>query len=97
LGSTAEYVAQRKAALEQLQTQHLFSNLEIVVVNYEVRCRCSALILRRLDKNFFNTHAIHEFTYIFQNETWLISKIKQRVLWNEGDSEIHLGLCTPKF
>lgn len=61
-----EHVALRKSALELLQTQHLFSNLEIDVSNdgHEARCRCSALILRRREEQFFNTHAIYEFTCV---------------------------------
>ncbi|MBM3857584.1 MAG: nuclear transport factor 2 family protein [Verrucomicrobia bacterium] len=88
-----DYVALRRASLEPLQTQHLFSNLEIDVHDEnEATCRCSALILRRRGEQFFNTHAIYKFTCLCQKEKWLISKIKQTVLWNEGDAEIHSGV-----
>jgi len=88
-----EYVALRKATLERLQTQHLFSNLEIDVSDggHQAACRCSALILRRRGEQIFNTHAVYEFCCVQKNQRWLISKIKQTVLWNEGNSEIHAG------
>lgn len=91
-----DYVALRKAALEPLQTQHLFSNLEIDVSDdrHEPTCRCSAFILRRRGEQFFNTHAIYEFTCVQKNEQWFISKIKQTVLWNEGDTAIHAGVTS---
>lgn len=91
-----EYVALRKEALEPLQTQHLFSNLEIDVSDdrHQATCRCSALILLRRGELFFNTHAVYEFACVQKNKRWLISKIKQTVLWNEGDAEIHSGVAS---
>lgn len=88
-----EYVNQRRSSLEALQTQHLFSNLEIDFLNKKKAiCRCSALILRRRGDQFFNTHAIYEFTCVNEQAEWLISAIKQIVLWNEGNPEIHFGV-----
>lgn len=89
-----EYVQQRINALEKLQTQHLFSNLEISITNDHATCRFSALILRRLQESFFNTHAVYEFTLFYKNDQWLIGKIKQEVLWNEGNPAIHAGVAT---
>ena len=89
-----EYVQQRIDSLEKLQTQHLFSDLEISITNNHATCRCSALILRRLEESFFNTHAIYEFTLFYKNNQWLIGKIKQEVLWNEGNPGIHAGVAT---
>ncbi len=90
--TAAEYVQQRIEALEKLQTQHLFSNLEISIADDQATCRCSALILRRLQGDFFNTHAVYEFTLFCKNDRWLIGKIKQEVFWNEGNPKIHAGL-----
>lgn len=88
-----EYVHQRKSALANLQTQHLFSNLEINLLNEKKAiCRCSALILRRRGEQFFNTHAIYEFTCVNEQAEWLIAAIKQIVLWNEGNPELHSGV-----
>ncbi len=92
--SVEEYVQQRIDALEKLQTQHLFFNLEISISDDQATCRCSALILRRLEESFFNTHAIYEFTLFYKNDQWLIGKIKQEVLWNEGNPKIHAGVVT---
>ncbi|MCX6957990.1 MAG: nuclear transport factor 2 family protein [Verrucomicrobiae bacterium] len=89
-----EYVQQRINALEKLQTQHLFSNLEISISGDQATCRCSSLILRRLQSDFFNTHAFYEFTLFYKNDQWLIGKIKQEVLWNEGNPKIHAGVVT---
>ncbi len=87
-----EYVNQRARALEHLKTQHLFSNLEIAVSGTEAACRCTALILRKFDEEFFNTHAFYEFACFYQHEKWVIGKIKQVVLWNEGNPAIHAGV-----
>ncbi len=87
-----EYVQQRIDALEKLQTQHLLFNLEISISDDQATCRCSAFILRRLQEDFFNTHAVYKFTLFYKNDRWLIGKIKQEVLWNEGNPEIHSGL-----
>ena len=90
--TSEEYVNLRIKALSRLKTQHLFSNLEIESSGDEASCRCTAFILRKLDDDFFNTHAIYEFTLFRKNEKWLIGKIKQAVLWNEGNPEIHSGV-----
>lgn len=89
-----EYVNSRKEALEHLKTQHLFSNLEIRAEDECSHCRLSAIIYRR-DKNGkkFDSHVIYNFelSKLLNNE-WKIHKIKQVVLWNEGDSSIHKGV-----
>ena len=92
--SSQEYVSLRARALEHLKTQHLFSNLEITISGVEANCRCTALILRKFDEDFFNTHAFYEFTCFYQHEIWVIGKIKQVVLWNEGNPTIHAGVSS---
>lgn len=88
-----DFVLLRKDALENLYTQHLFSNLEIKITGDSAECRATAFIMRK-DKHDtqFNTHAVYFFKLIKLNEHWLISEIKQTVLWNEGDSKIHSGV-----
>ncbi|WP_131780963.1 nuclear transport factor 2 family protein [Legionella gresilensis] len=86
-----EYVNSRKEALSHLKTQHLFSNLEIRCEKEYSYCRLSAVIYRQdKDGKKFNSHVIYNFelTRLFNNE-WKIHKIKQVVLWNEGDSTIY--------
>ncbi|MGQ3888990.1 nuclear transport factor 2 family protein [Legionella sp. CNM-1927-20] len=90
-----DYVDSRKAALAHLHTQHLFSNLEIDCQGNEAYCRLSALIYRKDKKGKqFNSHVIYNFVLVnkTQGNNWKISKIKQAVLWNEGESVIHKGL-----
>ncbi|MDX2346986.1 MAG: nuclear transport factor 2 family protein [Legionella sp.] len=90
----AEYVNTRKKALSTLKTQHLFSNLEFYLDKKHPDCKLSAVIYRRnkADKAF-DSHVMYHFEL---NESarkeWKIQKIKQVVLWNEGDASIHAGL-----
>ena len=91
----SEYVSIRKQALQPLKTQHLFSNLEVTVQEDYSICRLSAVIYRQ-DNNGkqFNSHVIYHFYLVqLRNEEWRIKKIKQSVLWNEGDSLIHKGVA----
>ncbi len=88
-----EYVNKRIESLNKLKTQHIFSNLEISLAGEQATCRCSAIIFRRFERDYFNTHAIYEFTLYYLNKVWLIGKIKQQVLWNEGNPAIHSGVA----
>lgn len=90
--SPGAYVESRIYALQALKTQHLFSNLEIYYSDIETNCRCQAYILRSNDQDYFNTHAIYQFTLVPILQSWKIGKIKQDVLWNEGNSNIHKGI-----
>ena len=88
-----EYVALRMDALQTLNTQHLFSNLEMKVTDNKAQCQLSALIIRRNESGTkFDTHASYSFQLLMNNGEWLISKIKQKVLWNDGDPKIHPAL-----
>ena len=95
--SRNEYVRLRKQALDELKTQHLFSNLEITVKGNIATCQLSAIIYRLYrqeahDKQF-NSHVIYNFQLVhLKNDEWRINKIKQSVLWNEGDPSIHKGI-----
>ena len=90
--SSKEYVQKRIDALTNLKTQHLFSNLEIYKNSNGYKCHLSAYIYRKQDDKFFNTHAIYELELVNLDGNWLIAKIKQTVLWNDGDSSIHIGV-----
>ncbi|WP_419420784.1 nuclear transport factor 2 family protein [Legionella sp. D16C41] len=91
--SKAEYVNSRAEVLNNLYTQHFFSNLEIDYHRNEAYCRLSAIIYRR-DKegSYFNSHVIYNFKLTKKSKNWKIKEIKQTVLWNEGDSIIHKGV-----
>lgn len=49
------------------------------------------MIFRNKAVEIFNTHAFYHFELQQQAEAWRITKIKQTVLWNEGESRIHQG------
>jgi len=92
--SKSEYVKSRKEALDHLKTQHLFSNLEIISEEKCSYCRLSAVIYRQDGHGKkFDSHVIYHFELRkLSNNEWKIQKIKQSVLWNEGDSTIHKGV-----
>lgn len=91
--SKREYVNIRKKSLGHLKTQHLFSNLEITVEEGQASCQLSAVIYRQdNDGKQFNSHVIYHFHLVqLKDDEWRIKKIKQIVLWNEGDPLIHKG------
>jgi hypothetical protein len=92
--TATEFIEKRKQALQHLKTQHLFANLEIYQTSMEATCICTAFILRRANDEIFNTHALYEFSLTLIENVWRIVKIKQTVLWNEGNSMIHSGAAS---
>ena len=88
-----EYAQARREALEALDTQHIIGNLEITVDGESASVRAGSMIFRTLDGVVFNTHARYQFGLSEdQDRGWLIDRIKQTVLWNEGDPDIHSGV-----
>ena len=88
-----EYAQARREALEALNTQHLIGNLEITVDGKRASVGASSMIFRAMDGLVFNTHARYDFRLSkHQDRGWIIDRIKQTVLWNEGDPEIHSGV-----
>ena len=65
--------------------------MEVTYAENSASCRLSAIIFRITDdERYFNSHAIYYFNLIYdENFTWKIKKIKQIILWNEGDPKIH--------
>lgn len=94
--SKSEFVSLRKQALSHLKTQHLFANLEITIEKDYAFCQLNAIIYRQdNDGKQFNSHAFYRFHFVqLQNNEWKIEKIKQLILWNEGDSSIHVGVVS---
>ena len=88
-----EYAQARREALEALDTQHIIDNLEITIEGKRASVKASSMIFRSLDGVVFNTHARYHFR-MFQDQDrgWVIDRIKQTVLWNEGDPDIHRGV-----
>ena len=92
--SREQYVALRKTALQELDTQHILSNLDIQVDGKHAACVASAIIFRKRDEERFDTHAIYRFGLVNEASSWHISSIKQTVLWNDGNPDIHVGAAT---
>ncbi len=91
--TSREYAQARREALEALDTQHIIGNLEITVDGNKASVRASSMIFRALDDLVFNTHARYRFCLCkIQDRGWVIDRIKQTVLWNEGDPGIHSGV-----
>ncbi|MTI32133.1 nuclear transport factor 2 family protein [Xanthovirga aplysinae] len=89
--TSESYVQKRMEALRELNLHHLISNHEIIVEGKKAQCTASAMIWRRQGEKYFNTHAIYFFRLRWVQDKWLISEIRQDVLWNEGDASIHSG------
>ena len=87
----SDYVAQRRSALDSLETHHLLSNTEIETLADSATCRASGLIQRRRGERFFDSHVIYLFRLERRSGSWCICSITQKVLWNEGDPSIHPG------
>jgi hypothetical protein len=89
-----EYVALREAALQDIDTHHMLSNTEISIGHDSAHCIASGVIFRRKDEEHFDSHVIYRFGLTKSVSSWRISSIKQSVLWNEGNSDIHAGART---
>ncbi len=88
-----EYAQARREALEALDTQHIIGNLEITVDGSRASVGTSSMIFRTLDGLVFNTHARYQFRLSKdQGRGWVIDRIRQTVLWNEGDPDIYTGV-----
>ena len=88
-----EFVESRKAALEHLSTHHLIANYDIGVSGHNAEAKASCMIYRTGGENPFNSHAFYIFSMRANSDTsWKICGIKQKILWNEGDSIIHMGV-----
>jgi hypothetical protein len=88
------YVALRRQALQDLKTHHLCGNHEIEGSRRQATCRTS-MTIDRLDpgtQERFTTHCYYVFGLQKTDAGWKISRITQKVLWNEGNSSIHSGV-----
>ncbi|PHQ81551.1 MAG: hypothetical protein COB66_01930 [Coxiella sp. (in: Bacteria)] len=88
------YVDLRKQALAPLNTHHLFSAIEVTIESGQAYCSLTAMIYRKDDSGaYFNSHVVYQFELTqLATDDWRIHKIKQTVLWNEGDPMIHSGI-----
>jgi hypothetical protein len=82
----------RRESLEPLKIQHLVSNYEIKFLESTIAtCRASMVVWRKTDKEDFITHCVYIFQLVEQDAVWKISRITQKVLWNEGTPSIFKG------
>lgn len=92
--SADEYVEQRRSALAGIKTQHLSFNHEIEIESDQATCHSAALILRidpaMASENFFNSHCFYEHALVRTSAGWKMTKIEQRVLWNDGNPAVHV-------
>ena len=90
--SVKEYVRLRRESLDPLKIQHLVSNYEIKFLETTIAtCRASMVVWRKTDKEDFITHCVYIFQLVEQDAVWKISRITQKVLWNEGTPAIFKG------
>jgi hypothetical protein len=91
--SADTFVDQRREALEGLTTQHLSTNHIITVEGDSGTCTSCAVIhrLRPRDDGHdaFDTHGYYSYTLTRTAEGWKICKVRQKVLWNSGDPQVH--------
>jgi hypothetical protein len=91
-----EFVAQRRKALGHLKTQHLSTNHLITIQGDHATCVSSMAIYRRRSSNVedgtFDTHCYYTHELVRTPQGWKICKVRQKVLWNEGDATIHAGV-----
>jgi len=92
--SSDEYVRLRAEALQHLSTQHLLTNLDVVMSDGSASVGATCMIHRSDGTRHFNSHAVYTFSLAMSGGAWRISGIKQRILWNEGDPTIHKGVPT---
>jgi scytalone dehydratase len=92
------FVESRQAALGPLLTHHLAGNVEVSLTDGSATGRVSMLIRRRTPQgSFFNTHCLYFLRFEKAAGQWRICSIRQQVLWNEGDRQIHSGTADATF
>ena len=85
------YVAQRRAALSALDMQHNFLNLRVDLDGDNASARCNYVIHRFAPDSaaFFHSYGHYEFGFRRIDGAWRIARIRQVLLRNQGDPEIH--------
>jgi hypothetical protein len=87
-----DYVATRKQALGPLKTHHLLSNVDVTTNGAQASAEATCMIFRRAGGEHFNSHAHYRFGLQLEPEGWRIASIAQRILWNEGNPDLHSGV-----
>ena len=86
----ADFVAARRAALQNLTTHHLTFNLEIYINGTSATARVSSVVFRRTDAGqVLNSHCWFLFGLQSRDGRWEICSIVQKILWTDGNAGIH--------
>ena len=90
--SASDYVRLRREALDHLKLHHLVSNYEIDFPDsVHATCHASMIVWRKSDTEDFTSHCVYDFQLTKVEDSWKITGITQKVLWNEGSSSVHKG------
>jgi 3-phenylpropionate/cinnamic acid dioxygenase small subunit len=89
------FVDLRRQALERLKTHHMSTNHLVTLDGDRATCQ-SAMLIHRLDPsretdNTFDTLAHYTHTLARTAGGWQITRVRQSVAWNRGNSAIHAG------
>jgi hypothetical protein len=89
------FVDLRRQALERLKTHHMSTNHLVTLDGDRATCQ-SAMLIHRLDPsretdNTFDTLAHYTHTLARTAGGWQVTRVRQSVAWNRGNSAIHAG------
>jgi hypothetical protein len=88
-----DFVALRQKGLHGLKTHHQSTNHLITIEGDSAICISCAMIHRfdpnKQGENFFDTYGYYTHTLIRTPQGWKICKVKQTVLWNKGNPQLH--------
>jgi hypothetical protein len=90
--SRDEYISARQFAHGHTKTHHLISNFDVKMQDVRAMVKASCMIYRTNGADFFNSHALYEFGLQKDGNLWLINSVAQKILWNDGDAELHAGV-----
>lgn len=96
LTSKSDYIELRRAAHDHTRTHHLLTNLVVTIDSDKAAVEASCMIYRNSDGISFNSHALYHFELIRRAGEWVITVIRQNILWNDGDPGIHRGVPADK-
>jgi SnoaL-like domain len=85
-----EYVKQRREGLQNLKTQHISTNHLISVSDASAECT-SQFLIHRVDgtQDFLDTAGTYYHKLQRTGDDWIITGIRQTVLWSRGNNKIH--------
>ena len=93
--SRERFIDLRRAALENLKTHHLAGNVEVQVEGDRGEAKVSMVIFRRgAGGELFDTHCLYTLGVEKLDQRWLICSIVQKVLWSDGQQDVHLGVIS---